>query len=126
MGIKDPCAKRQLRPRIEKMLYEIFRGRIAKQVVGNPGGLRKIRKWTLWRRQPPPKQKIVHVQGKSRVLWDHWPLQELQPPLLCVREREKNLHDCVGRESEKKKPLDDCDNRTDWKLIRKALRTSWS
>jgi hypothetical protein len=35
-GIKDPGARQQLRPRIEKMLYEIFRGRIARQVVVTP------------------------------------------------------------------------------------------
>jgi hypothetical protein len=39
--------------------------------------------------------------------------------------------ECVGREGErerervKKKTLDDCDNRTDWKLIRKPLEISW-
>jgi hypothetical protein len=58
-GIKDPDARQQLRPRIEKMLYEIFRGRIAKQVVITPNGLQKIRKWTLWREQPPPKRKKI-------------------------------------------------------------------
>jgi hypothetical protein len=42
---------------INKKLYEIFRGRIAKQIVGTPSGLRKIRKWTLWRGRPPPKWK---------------------------------------------------------------------
>jgi hypothetical protein len=41
------------------------------------------------------------------------------------REREKKIvHDCVGTESEKK-TLDDGDNWTDWKLIRKPLRMSW-
>jgi hypothetical protein len=53
----DEKRRQQLRPRIEKMLYEIFRGRIAKQVVRTPNGLQKIRKWTLWRGQPPPKRK---------------------------------------------------------------------
>jgi hypothetical protein len=44
------------------------------------------------------------------------------------REREKKiLDDFVGREREsiKKKTLDDCDNWTHWKLIRKLLGTSW-
>jgi hypothetical protein len=40
-----------------KTPYEIFRGKIAKQVVGTPSGLRRIRKWTLWRGRPPPKRK---------------------------------------------------------------------
>jgi hypothetical protein len=57
MGIKDPGARQQLHPRIEKMLYEIFRERIVKQVVRTPNGLQKIRKWTLWRGRPPPKWK---------------------------------------------------------------------
>jgi hypothetical protein len=56
-GIKDPGARQQLRPGIEKMLYEIFRGRIARQVIITPSWLRKIRKWTLWRGRPPPKRK---------------------------------------------------------------------
>jgi hypothetical protein len=30
------------------MLDKIFRGKIAKQVVGTPNGILKIRKWTLW------------------------------------------------------------------------------
>jgi hypothetical protein len=42
---------------LNKKLYEIFRGRIAKQIVGTTSGLRKIRKWTLWRGRPPPKWK---------------------------------------------------------------------
>jgi hypothetical protein len=56
-GMKDPGARQQLRPRIEKMLYEIFRGRIARQVIVTPSWLRKIRTWTLWRGRPPPKRK---------------------------------------------------------------------
>jgi hypothetical protein len=76
-GIKDPGARRQLRPRIEKMLYEIFRGRIAKQVVGTPSGLRKIRKWTLWRDSPLRNGERVRVRCKSRAMWDHRPLHEL-------------------------------------------------
>jgi hypothetical protein len=42
---------------LNKKLYEIFRGRIAKQIVRTPSGLQKIRKWTLWRGRPPPKRK---------------------------------------------------------------------
>jgi hypothetical protein len=42
---------------LNKKLYEIFRGRIAKQIVGTLSGLRRIRNWTLWRGRPPPKRK---------------------------------------------------------------------
>jgi hypothetical protein len=38
-------------------LYEIFGGKIAKQVVGDSRMLQRIRKWTLWRGRPPPKLK---------------------------------------------------------------------
>jgi hypothetical protein len=42
---------------LNKNLYEIFKGRIAKQIVGTPSGFRRIRNWTLWRCRPPPKRK---------------------------------------------------------------------
>jgi hypothetical protein len=56
-GIKDPGTRRQLRPRIEKMSDEIFRGKIANQVVGTPRGLQRTMHWILWRVRPPPKRK---------------------------------------------------------------------
>jgi hypothetical protein len=62
-GIKDPGARQQLHPRIEKMLYEIFSGRIAKQVVGTPSGFRRIRNWTLRRGRPPPERKKNSCTG---------------------------------------------------------------
>jgi hypothetical protein len=37
--------------------YNIFGGKITKQVVGTSSGLRRIRKRTLWRGRPPPKRK---------------------------------------------------------------------
>jgi hypothetical protein len=40
-----------------KNLYEIFRGRIAKQAVETPSRLRRVRNWILWRRRHPPKWK---------------------------------------------------------------------
>jgi hypothetical protein len=40
-----------------KKLYESFRGRIARQIVGSPSWFRKLRDWTLWRGPPPPKRK---------------------------------------------------------------------
>jgi hypothetical protein len=40
-----------------KILYAIFRGKVAKQVVGTCRRLRRIKKWTLWRGRPPPKRK---------------------------------------------------------------------
>jgi hypothetical protein len=42
---------------LNKTLYEIFRGKTAKQVVGTFGGLRRMMDWTLWRGRPPPKLK---------------------------------------------------------------------
>jgi hypothetical protein len=47
----------EIEGRLNKNLYEIFRGSIAGQVVGSPSGLRRIRNWTLWRERPPPKRK---------------------------------------------------------------------
>jgi hypothetical protein len=40
--------------------------------------------------------------------------------------RRKTWGDFVERQREKKKSWDDCENRTDWTLIRKPLGTSWS
>jgi hypothetical protein len=42
---------------LNKKLYEIFRGRIEKQVVGTSKRLRRMKIWTLWRGRPPPKRK---------------------------------------------------------------------
>jgi hypothetical protein len=74
--IKDPCTRRQLRLRIEKTSGEIFRGKIAKQVVGTSSGLRRIRKWTLWSGQPHPKRKKKQQMKQERVIYKHRP----QPP----------------------------------------------
>jgi hypothetical protein len=63
IGIKDPDTRRQLRLRIQKMSDEIFRRKIAKQVVGTSSGLQKIRNWTLWRGRLPPKQKKSSCTG---------------------------------------------------------------
>jgi hypothetical protein len=40
-----------------KTPYEIFGGKITKQVVGNSCRLRRIKKWILWRSRPPLKRK---------------------------------------------------------------------
>jgi hypothetical protein len=37
--------------------YEIFGGKVTKQVVGISCRLQRIRKITLWRDRPPPKRK---------------------------------------------------------------------
>jgi hypothetical protein len=42
---------------LKKILYAIFRGKITEQVVGTSRGLRRMKKWTLWRGRPPPKWK---------------------------------------------------------------------
>jgi hypothetical protein len=61
--INNSGMRRQLHPRIEMMLYEIFGGRIARRVVVTPSWLRKIRNWTLWRGRPPPKRKKISCTG---------------------------------------------------------------
>jgi hypothetical protein len=38
-------------------LCEIFRGILAKQIVGTPSELRKMKEGTLWRGRPHPKRK---------------------------------------------------------------------
>jgi hypothetical protein len=62
IGIKDPSTRRQLRLRIKKTSDEIFRGEIAKQVVGT-SELRRMKKWTLWRGRHPPKRKKKILHG---------------------------------------------------------------
>jgi hypothetical protein len=77
MGIKDPGARQQLRPRIEKKLYEIFSGRIAKQVVGTPADCEESGIGPCREVGPLRNGKRIRVWGKSRVMWDHRPLHEL-------------------------------------------------
>jgi hypothetical protein len=111
-GIKDPGARQQLRPRNEKMLYEIFTGRIARQIVGNPSRLQRMKKWILWREQPPPKRKKSCVRSKSRANVGAPATPGVTAHIVvCVREREI-----------KKKILDDCDNCTDCKLTKETAR----
>jgi hypothetical protein len=43
--------------RLKKTVSEIFRGKIARQVVGTSSGLRRMMDWALWRGRPPPKRK---------------------------------------------------------------------
>jgi hypothetical protein len=47
--------------------FEIFGGKIAKQVVGTSSGLRRIRKWALWRGRPPPKRK-KGISGRAELV----------------------------------------------------------
>jgi hypothetical protein len=79
--IRDQCRRRPLRLRNKGTTSGIYKRaivlKIAKQVVVTPSWLRKLRKLTLWRGQPPPKRKKSRVQGKSREMWDHRPLHEL-------------------------------------------------
>jgi hypothetical protein len=42
---------------LKNTLHQIFRGKIAKQVVGTSSRLWQIRNWRVWRAQPPPKRK---------------------------------------------------------------------
>jgi hypothetical protein len=129
-GIRDLCGRRPLYLRNEGTTSGIYRRaivlEIANQVVGTSNVFRKTRKWSLWRRRPPPKRKKKLQIQEGPVMWEHRQLHELQPPLLEVREREREEN--FGRlcwKRERKKTLDDYDNRTHWKLIRKLLGTSW-
>jgi hypothetical protein len=63
--------------RLKKILYAIFRREVAKQVVGTSSGLRKIRKWILWRGRPPPKRKKKRQIQEQPGMWEQWPLHEL-------------------------------------------------
>jgi hypothetical protein len=46
--------------KFNKNQNEIFRGKIAKQVVGTSIGLRTMTDWTLWRGQPAPERKKTY------------------------------------------------------------------
>jgi hypothetical protein len=41
----------------KKTLFEIYRRKILRQVVGNSRGFRRIKNWTLRKGRPPPKRK---------------------------------------------------------------------
>jgi hypothetical protein len=46
-----------------KNIFEIFAGRIMKQVVGIPSGLQGMVDWSLWRGQSPLKwEKKLHTE----------------------------------------------------------------
>jgi hypothetical protein len=59
------------------MLDEIFRGKIAKQVVGTSSGLRRMMDWSLWSGLPPLKRKKKLQIQEELVMWEHQPLHEL-------------------------------------------------
>jgi hypothetical protein len=60
-GIKDPRTRCQLRLKSERTTSEFDRKafglEFVKQANGMSNGLRKLRKWALWRGRPPPKRK---------------------------------------------------------------------
>jgi hypothetical protein len=101
-----------LRLRIKKTLNEIFRGKIAKQVVGTSRRLRRIRKWALWRGRPPPepKKKESCKQNKSRICGCGSTGHSMSFSSHWVSERviKKIEEDCV-RIRKRKYFLDDCD-----------------
>jgi hypothetical protein len=77
----------------------------AKQIVGTPSGLRKIRKWTLWRGRPPPKRKKEFVYGvRAGQCGRTGHSMSNSPTFVCERERKKKtLDDRIGKREEKKK-----------------------
>jgi hypothetical protein len=53
---------------------------VAKKIVGTSIGLPRMGDWTLWRTQPPPKQKrrmvMIHLDRLAPhegTAWDEWP-----------------------------------------------------
>jgi hypothetical protein len=64
--LQDPDT-RQLRLRIEMTSNDIFGETTAKRVVVTSRGLRRTRKWILWRGRPPPKRK-KKLQGEREPL----------------------------------------------------------
>jgi hypothetical protein len=52
---------------LKKILYAIFRQKIAKEFVGTSSGLRKIRKFTLWRDRFLQNGKRDRARSKSRI-----------------------------------------------------------
>jgi hypothetical protein len=53
---------------LKKILYALFRGKVEKQVVGTTRGLRRIKKWTLWREVGPLRNgKRDRARSKSRI-----------------------------------------------------------
>jgi hypothetical protein len=62
-GIRDQGLKKQLHIGSERtssgICRQTFRLKIGKWIAGSSVRLRKIRDWTLWTRQPPPKQKKI-------------------------------------------------------------------
>jgi hypothetical protein len=67
MRIRNLCGRRPLYLRNEEKTSGIYKMAIvletAKQIVGTPSGLRKLRKWTLWRGRLPPKRKKSSCTG---------------------------------------------------------------
>jgi hypothetical protein len=83
---------------LKKILYAIFRGKLAKQVVGTSRGLRRMKKWTLWRGRFPPKRK------KKKLQIHHEPVMYRHRPQPLERDQQKKtVDDCVGRERERKR-----------------------
>jgi hypothetical protein len=51
---------------LNKILYAIFRGKVAKQLVGTSKRLRRMKKWTLWRGRPLRNGRRNCARSKSR------------------------------------------------------------
>jgi hypothetical protein len=130
-GLRNRGLSQQLRignDRTTSVIYrKAIRLKIVKRVLGISSVFRKTRKWSLWRGRPPSetKKEIADTGGAGNVGTPATP--RIKTPTVGS-ERERTTFWTIvleERERERKKTLDDCDNRTDWKLTRKPLGTSW-
>jgi hypothetical protein len=93
-GTRNRDFKGQLRLGSERKTSGInrktIRGKIAKQVVGTSGGLRRMMDWTLWRGRPPPKRKKkLHTAGACNVRIEAPATRDSFAPFVGKRERER-------------------------------------
>jgi hypothetical protein len=76
-----------------KVYSKTIRLDIAKRTFRSTAEMQKMKEWTLWRGRPPPKRKKRVVYGvRAGQMWEHRQLQELQPTLLCVCVREREIN----------------------------------
>jgi hypothetical protein len=67
---------RREQPRLEgvrkcnDIMWKTFRLEIVKRANEMSSGLQKVRKWTLWRGRPPPKQKKKLHTEQELDMWD--------------------------------------------------------
>jgi hypothetical protein len=74
IGIRNPDTRRQLRLRIKKTSDKIdgktFMLEMVKRANEISSGLRRIRKWTLWRSRSPPKSNIFDLINLRMIIYE--------------------------------------------------------